>query len=125
MPARKPLNLNQHRFPSHNRARLHYVGILHRYEPGQILTEPDRADVQALIQHDAWATSHGLVFDEISVGRTSFGRNCFRTRRSDQTIQNLSVVAALRRSASTSSDGVAYSGEKNSSAASKPSSIAA
>ena len=100
MPARQPITLNQRHFSSHNRARLHYVGILHRYEPGQVLTEPDRADVHALMLHPSWVSSKDVNFDEIRVINTSFRRTCFSAKRADQSSQALSIIAALRRPAS-------------------------
>ena len=99
MPARQPITLNQRHFSSHNRARLHYVGILHRYEPGQILSEPDRADVHALMLHPEWVSSKDVNFDEIRVINTSFRRTCFSAKRADQSSQALSIIAALRRPA--------------------------
>ena len=99
MPARQPITLNERHFSSHNRARLHYVGILHRYEPGQILSEPDRADVHALMLHPEWASSKDVNFDVIRVAKASFGRTCFSAKRDDQSTQALSIIAALRRPA--------------------------
>lgn len=58
MPSRIPVRISEREFPSLNQARLHYVGILRKYQPGQAVSQDDGRQVSELLPNSATAHSH-------------------------------------------------------------------
>src|SRR3989344_3303212 len=55
MPSRIPVRISEREFPSLNQERLHYVGILRRYQPGQVVSPDDGRQVSELLPNSATA----------------------------------------------------------------------
>ncbi|AOG22733.1 hypothetical protein BSY15_4020 [Acidovorax sp. RAC01] len=95
MPTRIPVRISEHEFPSLNRARLHYLDILHKYQPGQTLNEADGKEVSGLAQ-----TSAGPLPPACSAGyrvvQGSYGRTCFATVMNDREVRVVSIMRSVK-----------------------------
>lgn len=95
MPTRIPVQVAEHQFPSLNKARIYYTGILHRNEVGGRLSEADQQEVMGLM-----ASSHSRypINDvSITVTRGFFSRPCFASIGPDKQPHYLSIIQSLKK----------------------------
>ena len=95
MPTSIPVQVAEHQFPSLNKARIYYTGILHRNEVGGHLSEADQQEVMGLM-----ASSHSRypINDvSITVTRGFFSRPCFASIGPDKQPHYLSIIQSLKK----------------------------
>lgn len=95
MPTRIPVRISEHEFPSLNRARLHYLGILHKYQLGQALSPADGEEVSELSQLSASPLSPASS-PEYRVVQGNYGRKCFATVVSENDVRMISIMRSVK-----------------------------
>jgi hypothetical protein len=95
MTAAIPVILDLQKFPSQNKARIHFSEMLHRYEPGQTITAEDRIELEDLIKHHPLHDPTKPIA-HIAVTKGSFNRTCFEAVKADQSKQALSIMPCIR-----------------------------
>ena len=96
MPSRIPVRIAEHHFRSINQARGHYCEILHRYQPGQRVSEPDQAAVLELMGCAGVLPGAGDGTQGVRVVRGKFGMACFAARSEERGSQVMSIIRAVR-----------------------------
>lgn len=95
MPSRIPVRISDREFPSLNQARLHYVGILRKYQPGQIVSEHDGRQISELLPSNASNPSSELV-NEIRVVQGNYGRTCFANAPQGSATRLISIMRSVK-----------------------------
>ncbi|BCN38269.1 hypothetical protein ALDI51_15880 [Alicycliphilus denitrificans] len=92
-----PVRIEDRFFPSVNKARLYFTEILHRYEPGQRLSDADHHKIAALVSaapHDAGLSSP----KHASVVLGQFARPCFELAlQHRQKSQRISMMRSIKQ----------------------------
>ncbi len=95
MPSRIPVRISEREFPSLNKARLHYVGILHRYQPGQAVSQDDGRQVSELLPNST--TAHSLEGGhEFRVVHGNYGRTCFANVDTENNTRLISIMRSVK-----------------------------
>jgi len=95
MPSRIPVRISEREFPSLNQARLHYVGILRRYQPGQVVSQDDGRQVSELLPNSATAHSPEGVH-EFRVVHGNYGRTCFANVDTEKSTRLISIMRSVK-----------------------------
>ena len=95
MPSRIPVRISEREFPSLNQARLHYVGILRKYQPGQAVSQDDGRQVSELLPNSA--TAHSPVgVQEFRVVHGNYGRTCFANVDTEKNTRLISIMRSVK-----------------------------
>lgn len=95
MPSRIPVRISEREFPSLNQARLHYVGILRKYQPGQAVSQDDGRQVSELLPNSATAHSPEGVH-EFRVVHGNYGRTCFANVDTEKHTRMISIMRSVK-----------------------------
>ena len=95
MPSRIPVRISEREFPSLNQARLHYVGILRKYQPGQAVSQDDGRQVSELLPNSATAHSPEGVH-EFRVVHGNYGRTCFANVDTEKNTRLISIMRSVK-----------------------------
>ena len=95
MPSRIPVRISEREFPSLNQARLHYVGILRKYQPGQAVSPDDGRQVSELLPSIATAHSPEGVH-EFRVVHGNYGRTCFANVDTEKHTRLISIMRSVK-----------------------------
>ena len=95
MPSRIPVRISEREFPSLNQARLHYVGILRKYQPGQAVSQDDGRQVSELLPNSANAHSLEGVH-EFRVVHGNYGRTCFANVDTEKHTRLISIMRSVK-----------------------------
>ena len=95
MPSRIPVRISEREFPSLNQARLHYVGILRKYQPGQAVSQDDGRQVSELLPNSATAHSPEGVH-EFRVVHGNYGRTCFANVDTEKHTRLISIMRSVK-----------------------------
>ncbi len=91
-----PVSIQEKHFPSMNKARLFYTGIMHRYQPGDLLKEEDKSEVANLMS----TPSTCVYLDSARLTTGRYGKNCFEVKPGDRfTPFSISVTRIIREHA--------------------------
>lgn len=95
MPSSISVRVAERNFPSINQARLHYCGILHKYQQGQSVGQEDGQQVSELL-----ASSGADVPADSPAGlqvvKGNYGRRCFAHVGSDRPMQMISITRSVK-----------------------------
>lgn len=95
MPSRIPVRISEREFPSLNQARLHYVGILRKYQPGQVVSQDDGRQVSELLPNSATAHSPEGAH-EFRVVHGNYGRTCFANVDTEKHTRLISIMRSVK-----------------------------
>lgn len=80
----KPVDLATRSFSNQGLATQFFREMLHRYKPGERVSDEDALDLSALLErHDEYDQKVGVGVDHFEVMRAEQGTNCFRVIRID------------------------------------------
>jgi hypothetical protein len=98
MPARIPVQIAKHFFPSLNKARIFYTDILHRCDPGRKIDEFEQAQVRELMACAGLLPKTEDGAPTVRVVSGKYGRRCFATssERPGTGAQVMSIVRAVK-----------------------------
>jgi len=97
MPSSIPVQIASLHFPSLNQARIFYRDILHRYRPGQCVSEQDKQKVMNLMASSNFPYPTNAE-SAICVVQAYYGKNCFASVGSDKLPHYVSIMHSLKRS---------------------------
>ena len=95
MPSRIPVRVAERSFPSINQARIHYCGILHKYQPGQSIGQEDGQQVSELLASSGAAVPADSP-SRFQVVKGNYGRRCFANVGSNRSMQMISITRSVR-----------------------------
>ncbi len=98
MPARIPVQIASHNFPSMNKARIFYTEILHRCDLGRKIDELEQAQVRELMACAGLLPKKEEGPPMVRVVQGKYGRRCFATssERAGTGVQVMSIIRAVK-----------------------------
>lgn len=96
MPA-KPFIIETRTFPRKQDATAHFRAMLHRYKPGDRISDPDSRDLAALLKHHTeYQAKQGPGIDHFEIMRNRYGTHCFQIVRIDGTRDDFSYPHCIK-----------------------------
>ena len=96
MPSRIPVRIAEHNFRSINQARIYYRDILHKYQPGQAVSQDDGQLVSELLASSGAKLAAGRPLG-VRVVQGNYGRRCFASVVNDKDVQIISIMRSVKR----------------------------
>ena len=91
-----PIILSKRTFPTKGAASEFFSTMLHRYKPGDRVTDADAADLASVLdRHSSRAEKVGVGIDHFEVQSADFASQCFRVVRTDGTWARFSYKACI------------------------------
>jgi hypothetical protein len=92
----KPVILSKRTFPTKGGASEFFSGMLHKYEPGDRVTNTDALDLASLLErHPDRVTKIGVGIDHFEVQSADYASQCFRVVRTDGTWARFSYKTCI------------------------------
>src|SRR5712664_1733532 len=83
-------------FPTKEAATAHFKAILHRYEPGQRLSDADTIELMRILKrHPDYAQKVGAGVAALGVRSAAYGSQCFEIIRTDDTRTDFSYRVCI------------------------------
>ena len=95
MPSRIPVRISEREFPSLNQARLHYVAILRKYQPGQAVSQDDGRQVSELLPNCSTPHTRDKMH-EFRVVHGNYGRTCFANVDTEKNTRLISIMRSVK-----------------------------
>ena len=96
MPSRIPVRIAELDFRSINQARIYYRDILHKYQPGQAVSQYDGQQVLELLASSGAMLAAGRPL-AVRVVHGNYGRRCFASVVNDKEVQIISIMRSVKR----------------------------
>jgi hypothetical protein len=100
--AKKPIEIGGLAFPTKGKAIEHFQAILHRYEFGMLIPEPDATELHWLLErHPESASKAGVGIAHFSIRSAMFGTRCFEVVRVNGETTDFSLKSCIDGKAPT------------------------